>query len=154
MSKRNNIAEERTFIPVTYEWVKAIKRLNQKDGYALIMAIFDYAIYGTIPGDNGMISIIFDTAIKPFADSMEIEYYTKAIKGAYRHDSNKDNCLPFSEWFAEWLADLSVEDGVKQRLKRLESLDLDYTENANGNGAEQNKNKSDVDAYFNQFTKK
>lgn len=130
MSKRSNTADARLYVPVPYEWIKAVKRLNQKDGYALMMMIFDYAIYGTTPDETqGTLSIIFDTAIKPFADSMELEYYTKAVKGAYKHYSAKGGRQPFTEWFLEWLADLDVENGVKKRLKPLQELDLDYTDN-------------------------
>lgn len=159
MSKRNNKADARLFVPVPYEWIKAIKRLNQKDGYALTMAIFDYAIYGTEPDQaSGTVSIIFDTAIKPFADSMELEYYTKAIKGAYKHASEKAECLPYLEWFAEWLADLDVENKIKERLTRLKELELDYNaqeEQTKQNAEEQTKNPQTIgEKAYNNFVSK
>ena len=144
MSRRNNKAEQRTIIPIAIEWLQGIERLDDAEQLKLIKAIFSYAVDGTMPdfsADSLAVSILFDLTIKPYADRMEIEYYTKAVKGAYK---NIETRPPYSEWLTQWLDDLTVSDAIKERIKQpLFDLELNYdeTEQEQG-GAEQGKQET------------
>ena len=135
MSRRNNKAEQRTIIPFAIEWMQGIERLNDAEQLKIIKAILQYGIDGTMPdfaSETPAMSILFDMAIKPFADRMEIEYYSRAIKGAYK---NTENRPPYSEWLTQWLDELTVSDAIKERIRQpLFDLELNYDEQS---GAEQ-----------------